>query len=113
MGNPSRAALLRKPGANPATKDLPAVKEERFLNLPYAMWTSGTLNIDAAEAVRTTLEEWELAPSGSNPSGPLLDTRGASCGTSQSSAPAATATSRDAYLDGLDRLPRDHQLRRP
>lgn len=48
--------------ANPATKDLAAVKEKRFLNLPYAMWTSGPLNIDAAEEVRATLEEWELAP---------------------------------------------------
>lgn len=48
--------------ANPATKDLPAVKEGRFLNLPYALWTSGPLNIDAAEQVRAALEEWGLAP---------------------------------------------------
>lgn len=48
--------------ANPATKDLPAVKEGRFLNLPYALWTSGPLNIDAAEQVRAALEKWGLAP---------------------------------------------------
>lgn len=54
-----KVAVLK---ANPATKDLPAVKEERFLNLPYAMWTSGPLNIDAAEEVRAALEEWELVP---------------------------------------------------
>jgi len=47
---------------HPATRDLPAVKEERFLNLPYAMWTSGPLNIDAAERVHTSLEQWGLAP---------------------------------------------------
>lgn len=48
--------------ANPATRNLPAVREGRFLNLPYAMWTSGPLNIDAAEEVRTALEKWKLAP---------------------------------------------------
>lgn len=54
-----KVAVLR---AHPATKDLPAVKQERFLNLPYAMWTSGPLNIDAAEQVRAALEKWGLAP---------------------------------------------------
>jgi iron complex transport system substrate-binding protein len=54
-----KVAVLR---ANPATRDLPAVQEERFLNLPYAMWTSGPLNIDAAEQVRAALEDWELVP---------------------------------------------------
>lgn len=54
-----KVAVLR---ANPATRDLPAVREGRFLNLPYAMWTSGPLNIDAAEEVRAALEEWDLAP---------------------------------------------------
>lgn len=48
--------------ANPATRDLPAVREERFLALPYAMWTSGPLNIDAAERVRAALEDWGLVP---------------------------------------------------
>lgn len=51
--------LLR---TNPATKDLPAVRQGRFLNLPYAMWTSGPLNIDAAERARTALEGWGLVP---------------------------------------------------
>lgn len=47
---------------NPATKDLPAVKEERYLNLPTTAWTSGPLNIDAAEQLRKGLEEHELVP---------------------------------------------------
>ncbi|AKK05665.1 ABC-type Fe3+-hydroxamate transport system, periplasmic component [Corynebacterium mustelae] len=47
---------------HPTTKDLPAVKENRFINLPYAMWTSGPLNIDAAEHVRKGLEKFGLAP---------------------------------------------------
>lgn len=45
-----------------ATKDLPAVKENRFINLPYAMWTSSPLNIDAAEYVRKGYEKFGLAP---------------------------------------------------
>ncbi|RJS45868.1 ABC transporter substrate-binding protein [Nocardioides cavernaquae] len=56
-----KVAVLR---ANPATRNLPAVREGRFLNLPYAMWTSGPLNIDAAEEVRTALEKWGLVPKG-------------------------------------------------
>lgn len=48
--------------ANPASKNLAAVKEERFVNLPYAMWTSGPLNIDAAEIVRASLEHYKLQP---------------------------------------------------
>ncbi len=56
-----KIAILR---AHPATKDLPAVKQERFLNLPYAMWTSSPLNVDAAERVRASLEEWRLVPAG-------------------------------------------------
>lgn len=43
-------------------KDLPAVTEGRYLNLPYAHWTSGPLNIDAAEQVRKQLEAWQLVP---------------------------------------------------
>lgn len=43
-------------------KDLPAVAQGRFLNLPYALWTSGPLNIDAAEQVRKALEGWKLVP---------------------------------------------------
>ncbi|TQL67630.1 iron complex transport system substrate-binding protein [Nocardioides albertanoniae] len=49
--------------ANPASRDLTAVKEKRFVNLPYAMWVSGPLNIDAAEWVRRSLERFGLAPS--------------------------------------------------
>lgn len=51
--------------ANPATKDLPAVKQKRFLNLSYVMWTSSPLNVDAAERVRTALERWRLVPKAS------------------------------------------------
>ncbi|WP_233195609.1 ABC transporter substrate-binding protein [Corynebacterium sp. 13CS0277] len=54
-----KVAQLR---SNPATKDLPAVKENRFINLPYAMWTSGPLNVDAAEQLRVALEHLGLAP---------------------------------------------------
>ncbi|PZG07299.1 ABC transporter substrate-binding protein [Nonomuraea aridisoli] len=43
-------------------KDLPAVAERRFLNLPYALWTSSPLNIDAAEQIRKALERWRLVP---------------------------------------------------
>lgn len=47
---------------HPATRDLPAVQEERYLDLPYAMWTSGPLNVDAAEHLRRGLEQYRLAP---------------------------------------------------
>ncbi|GEL21743.1 ABC transporter substrate-binding protein [Pseudonocardia sulfidoxydans NBRC 16205] len=43
-------------------RDLPAVQQGRFLNLPYAMWTSGPLNVDAAEQIRKALEGWQLVP---------------------------------------------------
>lgn len=48
--------------SNPATKDLPAVKEERFLNLPIPAWTSSPLNINSAEQLRVALEEHDLVP---------------------------------------------------
>ncbi|MFY0405489.1 ABC transporter substrate-binding protein [Solicola sp. PLA-1-18] len=48
--------------SNPSTRDLPAVREGRFLNLPYAAWVSGPLNIDAAEQLRSSLEEQDLVP---------------------------------------------------
>ncbi|AKK02936.1 ABC transporter substrate-binding protein [Corynebacterium epidermidicanis] len=47
---------------NPATKDLVAVQENRFINLPYAMWTSGPLNVDAAEHVRANMEGFGFLP---------------------------------------------------
>ncbi len=51
--------LLRsKPGIN----GLRAVRDGRFFNLPYALWTSGPLNIDAAEQIRKQLETWNLVP---------------------------------------------------
>lgn len=52
------AQLKARAGIN----ELPAVQEGRFLNLPYALWTSGPLNIDAAEQVRKALEGWNLVP---------------------------------------------------
>lgn len=48
--------------SNPATKDLPAVTEERFLNLPIPAWTSSPLNINSAEQLRKALEEHGLVP---------------------------------------------------
>ena len=48
--------------SNALTKDLAAVKEERFINLPYAMWTESPLNIDAAEYLRKSFEKHGLAP---------------------------------------------------
>lgn len=48
--------------SNPATKNLEAVKQKRFVNLPYAMWTSGPLNIDAAEYMRKAYEKFGLIP---------------------------------------------------
>lgn len=47
---------------HPTTKNLPAVKNNRFINLPYAMWCSGPLNIDAAEHVRSSMEGFGLVP---------------------------------------------------
>ncbi|GAA3359988.1 ABC transporter substrate-binding protein [Saccharopolyspora gregorii] len=54
-----KVAMLR---ARPGIDRLRAVTEQRFLNLPYSMWTSGPLNIDAAEQVRAQLERWGLVP---------------------------------------------------
>lgn len=54
-----KVAVLR---SRDGIKNLPAVVEGRFLNLPYALWTSGPLNIDAAEQVREALEGWRLVP---------------------------------------------------
>ncbi|MDP9794215.1 iron complex transport system substrate-binding protein [Catenuloplanes nepalensis] len=48
--------------ANPASRNLRAVKEERFVNLPYALWVSGPMNIDSAEWVRKSVEHFGLAP---------------------------------------------------
>ncbi|GAA4596291.1 ABC transporter substrate-binding protein [Planotetraspora phitsanulokensis] len=48
--------------SRPGIDSLPAVTEERFLNLPYALWTSSPLNIDAAEQIRKALERWHLVP---------------------------------------------------
>ena len=48
--------------SNPATRDLPAVKEKRFLNLPIPAWTSSPLNITPAEQLRVALEEHDLVP---------------------------------------------------
>lgn len=54
--------------SNPASRNLKAVRENRFVNLPYAMWVSSPLNIDAAETLRSVLETHGLAPeSGTTP----------------------------------------------
>ncbi|GAB3252048.1 ABC transporter substrate-binding protein [Kineosporia babensis] len=54
-----KVAVLK---ANPASRNLDAVKEERFVNLPYALWVSSPLNIDAAEWVRRSMEHFGLVP---------------------------------------------------
>lgn len=59
-----KVALLE---ANPATKNLEAVKQKRYVNLPYAMWVSSPLNVDAAEQLRARFEQWKLAPTSDLP----------------------------------------------
>ncbi|MDX2358352.1 ABC transporter substrate-binding protein [Dietzia sp. PP-33] len=54
-----KVAVLK---ANPASRNLEAVREERFVNLPYGLWVSGPLNIDAAEWVRHSVEQFGLVP---------------------------------------------------
>ncbi|MCV7228159.1 ABC transporter substrate-binding protein [Mycolicibacterium komossense] len=54
-----KIAALR---SNPASRNLRAVRESRFVNLPYAMWVSSPLNIDSAEILRSVLEKHGLAP---------------------------------------------------
>lgn len=56
------AEKVRVLQSNPATRDLEAVREERFLNLPYAAWVSSPLNVDAAEQLRAALEGVGLVP---------------------------------------------------
>lgn len=48
--------------SNPASRDLKAVQEERFINLSYSLWCSSPLNIDAAEWIRVALENYGLLP---------------------------------------------------
>lgn len=48
--------------SNPASKNLKAVKEKRYVNLPYAMWCSGPLNVEGAEYIRMAMEHFGLAP---------------------------------------------------
>ncbi|MCF8587366.1 ABC transporter substrate-binding protein [Gordonia sp. HY285] len=51
--------------SNPASRSLRAVQEKRFINLPYAMWVSSPLNIDAAEILRKALEQQGSLPESS------------------------------------------------
>jgi len=46
-------------------RDLDAVKQNRFVVLPLAMFTSGFPNIYGAEQLRAKIEEFGLAPSSS------------------------------------------------
>jgi iron complex transport system substrate-binding protein len=59
--------------SHPASKGLRAVRENRFINLPYAMWVSSPLNIDAAETLRAVLENHGLTPQSGI--APALDVR--------------------------------------
>lgn len=61
-GDQSMADKVKMLESNAATHDLPAVKEKRYINLPYAAWTSSPLNIDAAEDLRKALEDARLLP---------------------------------------------------
>lgn len=63
-----KVAILK---TNPATKNLPAVTQGRFINLPISAWTSSPTNIDAAEQLRKALEKHDLVPS--SPITPRLD----------------------------------------
>lgn len=63
-----KVAILK---SNPATKNLPAVTQERFINLPISAWTSSPTNIDSAEQLRKALEKHDLVPS--SPVTPRLD----------------------------------------
>lgn len=68
-----KIALLE---SNPATKDLDAVKKRRYLNLPYSMWVSSPLNIDASEQLRHRLEQWKLLPKSVLPAPKFDDSQG-------------------------------------
>ncbi len=50
--------------AQPGIKYSPAVRNNRFIALPYVEWTSGPLNIDAAERLHGALARWGLVPRG-------------------------------------------------
>ncbi|MBN9644982.1 ABC transporter substrate-binding protein [Corynebacterium mendelii] len=51
--------------SNPLTRDLPAVQHHRFINVPYAMMTTGPLAVDGAEYVRHALQQLDLVPDSS------------------------------------------------
>ena len=51
--------------SNPASRSLRAVRNSSFINLPYAMWVSSPLNIDAAEVLRKALERAGALPTSS------------------------------------------------
>ena len=42
---------------NPAFKDIPAVKNKRFVVLPYVQWTPGPQNIDAIKALAAVIHQ--------------------------------------------------------
>ena len=86
--------------SNPATRDLEAVKENRFINLPYSMWTESPLNIDTAEYVRAALEEFGLAPK-SEISPKLTLPEGTS--TAGSTSPARIGSPRESPHSGTAR----------
>lgn len=58
----SREQKVRELRKNPGTKDLQAVKEDRFINLPLVSWSPGPLSVTAAEHLRKALEQWDLVP---------------------------------------------------
>src|SRR5699024_7632823 len=58
----SREQKVRELRKNPGTKDLQAVKKDRFINLPLVSWSPGPLSVTAAEHLRKALEQWDLVP---------------------------------------------------
>jgi iron complex transport system substrate-binding protein len=57
--------LAQKQQVRPAPPPRPTRRggpPRRYLHLPYAMWTSGPLNVDAAEHLRRGLETYALVP---------------------------------------------------
>jgi len=61
-GAQSFEAKVKSLKTNPATRDLPAVEESRFLRVPIQMLLGTPLTIDSAELLRQALEKWDLVP---------------------------------------------------
>jgi len=56
---------VRKLKTNPATAELTAVQQDRFVRIPGLMTRGTPLNVDAAETLRQALEQHDLVPESS------------------------------------------------